>query len=94
MLKKIRLERFKNFKKAELIVGNLTILVGKNASGKSNIRDAFRFFHGISRGYSLAKISGRKRTKDICLQCIRRYAALSSDDCCTARATTRRLIFF
>jgi len=60
MLKKIRLERFKNFKKAELTVGNLTILVGKNASGKSNIRDAFRFLHGISRGYSLAEIIGEK----------------------------------
>jgi len=60
MLKKIRLERFKNFKKAELTVGNLTILVGKNASGKSNIREAFRFLHGISRGYSLAEIIGEK----------------------------------
>ena len=60
MLKKIRLERFKNLKKAELTVGNLTILVGKNASGKSNIRDAFRFLHGISRGYSLAEIIGEK----------------------------------
>ncbi|MFB8796034.1 MAG: AAA family ATPase [Microcoleus sp.] len=60
MLKKLRLERFKNFKEAELIVGNLTILVGKNASGKSNIRDAFRFIHGISRGYSLAEIIGEK----------------------------------
>jgi predicted ATPase len=60
MLKKLRLERFKNFKEAELTLGPLTTLVGANASGKSNIRDAFRFLHGISRGYSLAEIMGEK----------------------------------
>ena len=60
MLKKIRLERFKNFKEAELILGNFTILVGTNATGKSNIGDALRFLHGISRGYNLAEILGEK----------------------------------
>ena len=34
------------------------MIVGANASGKSNIRDAFRFLHGIGRGYSLAEILG------------------------------------
>jgi Predicted ATPase len=60
MLKKIRLERFKNFKEAELTLGNSTILVGTNATGKSNIGDALRFLHGISRGYNLAEILGEK----------------------------------
>lgn len=60
MLKKLRLERFKNFQEAELTLGPLTVLVGTNASGKSNIRDAFRFLHGISRNYNLAEIFGEK----------------------------------
>src|SRR5438477_497007 len=30
------------------------------ASGKSNLRDAFRFLHGIGRGYNLAEIIGQK----------------------------------
>ena len=60
MLKKLRLERFKNFQKAELTLGPLTVLVGTNASGKSNLRDAFRFLHGISRNYNLAEIFGEK----------------------------------
>ncbi|CAD0228194.1 SMC domain protein [Planktothrix agardhii] len=60
MLKKIRLERFKNFKEAELTLGDFTILVGTNATGKSNIGDALRFLHGISRGYNLAEILGEK----------------------------------
>ncbi len=60
MLKSLRLENFKSFKNAELSLGELTVLVGTNASGKSNIRDAFRFLHGISRGYSIAEIIGEK----------------------------------
>jgi predicted ATPase len=60
MLKKLSLNQFKNFKDAELELGAFTLLVGTNASGKSNIRDAFRFLHGISRGYSLAEIIGEK----------------------------------
>jgi hypothetical protein len=60
MLKKLRLSRFKNFSETELILGPLTLLVGENASGKSNIRDAFRFLHAISRGYTLPDIMGEK----------------------------------
>jgi len=60
MFTSLRLERFKNFKDAELKLGPFTILIGANASGKSNIRDAFRFLHGIARGYSLPEIIGEK----------------------------------
>src|SRR5436309_12687049 len=58
MFTSLRLERFKNFKDGELKLGPFTVLVGANASGKSNLRDAFRFLHGIGRGYSLAEIFG------------------------------------
>jgi predicted ATPase len=60
MFKKLRLKNFKNFQEAELALGPLTLLVGMNASGKSNVRDAFRFLHGIGRGYTLADILGTK----------------------------------
>lgn len=60
MIKKLRLERFKNFAEAEIALGPLTILIGANASGKSNLRDAFRFLHGIGRGYTFAEILGEK----------------------------------
>lgn len=60
MLHKLRLERFKNFPQATLTLGPVTLLVGTNGSGKSNIGDAFRFLHGISRGYNLAEIMGGK----------------------------------
>ena len=60
MFTSLRLERFKNFKDAELKLGPFTVLIGANASGKSNVRDGFRFLHGIARGYSLADIIGEK----------------------------------
>ena len=61
MITSIRLVNFKNFADETLRLGPFTILVGANASGKSNIRDAFRFLSGIGRGYSLAEIFGGKR---------------------------------
>ena len=61
MVTSIRLKNFKNFADETLRVGPFTVLVGANASGKSNIRDAFRFLSGIGRGYTLAEIFGGKR---------------------------------
>ncbi len=58
MITSIRLVNFKNFADETLRVGPFTVIVGANASGKSNIRDAFRFLHGIGRGYTLAEIIG------------------------------------
>jgi len=60
MLTRLQLTNFKNFKKEDLRLGPITLLIGTNAAGKSNIRDAFRFLHGVSRGYSVAEIIGEK----------------------------------
>lgn len=60
MLTRLRIRNFKSFDDASLAIGGLTIIVGVNASGKSNIRDALRFLHGVGRGYSLAEIIGGK----------------------------------
>ena len=61
MITSLHLLDFKNFESEALRVGPFTLIVGANASGKSNIRDAFRFLHGIGRGYTLAEIIGGKR---------------------------------
>ena len=60
MITSLRLVDFKNFVEETLRVGPFTVIVGANASGKSNVRDAFRFLHGIGRGYTLAEIIGGK----------------------------------
>ena len=68
MITRLALTNFKNFQRAELSLGPLTVLVGANATGKSNLRDAFRFLHGISRGYGLADIFGDKYVESGVLQ--------------------------
>lgn len=68
MIESMRLERFKNFRDATLALGPLTVIVGTNASGKSNLRDAFRFVHGISRDYTIAEIIGEKYVEGGVLQ--------------------------
>ena len=60
MIRRVTLKNFKNFYQADVILGPFTLLFGANASGKSNLRDAFRFLHGVSRGYTLAEIIGEK----------------------------------
>ncbi len=64
MITSLRLKDFKNFADETLHVGPFTVIVGANASGKSNIRDAFRFLHGIGRGYTLAEIVDGKYGAD------------------------------
>ena len=60
MITSIRFVDFKNFADETIRVGPFTVIVGENASGKSNVRDAFRFLHGIGRGYTLPEILGGK----------------------------------
>jgi len=60
MLTALHLKDFKSFADATLTLGPFTVIVGTNASGKSNIRDALRFLHGLSRGYSVVDVLGGK----------------------------------
>jgi len=58
MLRRLMLSKFKSFREATVDFGPLTLVVGANASGKSNLRDALRFLHGVGLGYPLAEILG------------------------------------
>jgi len=62
MITRLLLENFKSFAGEDhnVRIGPLTLVVGTNASGKSNLRDALRFLHGVARGYTLAEILGEK----------------------------------
>ena len=46
-IKKIRVKNFKSFKELDVELGDLNILIGANASGKSNFIDIFRFLRDI-----------------------------------------------
>lgn len=47
-IRKIHLKNWKNFKGVETALGNRVFLIGPNASGKSNLLDAFRFLRDIA----------------------------------------------
>ena len=68
MIHRLRVRNFKNLREATLGLGGLTLLVGTNASGKSNLRDAFRFVNGMGRGYTLADTLGAKYVEGGSLQ--------------------------
>ena len=53
MITSIGIRNFKNFADETLRLGPFTVIVGANGSVKSNVRDAFRFLHGIGRGHAL-----------------------------------------
>lgn len=60
MLESLELENFKSFRHAKADFGKLSLIVGTNASGKSNLREALRLLHGIGLGYPIAEILGEK----------------------------------
>ena len=60
MIDHLILTSFKNFSNELIKVGPFSLILGANASGKSNIRDAFRFLHGLGRGYTLSEAIGGK----------------------------------
>lgn len=64
MLKRIRLIDFKSFEDEEVELAPLTLLVGANASGKSNFLDALWFLHGLSKDLDIEKVlDGEERAR-------------------------------
>jgi len=57
-IREIKVSNFKSFKDARIQLGRLTVLIGANASGKSNFVQVFRFLrdienHDLSNAISL-----------------------------------------
>lgn len=53
MIKELKLKNWKSFEEATLYIDPLTILIGTNASGKSNTLDALLFLHRVSSGVGI-----------------------------------------
>lgn len=56
MLTAITLENFKSYRQARLPLAPLTVLIGANASGKSNAIEGIRLLSWLARGQNLAAI--------------------------------------
>ncbi|NNB96739.1 AAA family ATPase [Corallococcus exiguus] len=61
MLESIHLKNFKSFADAEVKLAPVTVLVGANASGKSNLLDALRLVQRLELGWTLTEaLQGRR----------------------------------
>jgi len=52
-IKKIKVSNFKSFKELDLELGNFNVVIGANASGKSNFTQIFKFLRDIEKEDSL-----------------------------------------
>ena len=64
MLKSIYLHNFKSFAKAELPLEQLTLMIGSNASGKSNALEALWILSQLATGRELSVILDGERRSD------------------------------
>jgi predicted ATPase len=49
MIKRLKIKNFKSFKDIDVELGNLNVIIGANASGKSNFISAIKFLRDIAR---------------------------------------------
>lgn len=56
ILSEFTLENFKSYRKGRLPLGPLTVLIGANASGKSNALEGLRFLSWLAQGQKLSSI--------------------------------------
>ena len=56
MISELKIRNFKSLESVDLKLGHFNLLVGANASGKSNFLDALRFLQGVGNGFTLNEI--------------------------------------
>ncbi|MDE0223410.1 MAG: AAA family ATPase [Spirochaetaceae bacterium] len=63
MINRITIENFKSLRRVDLSLGSMNLLIGTNASGKSNFLDALRVLQGIGDGFTIGEIlDGKPRS--------------------------------
>ncbi|AWW30939.1 ATP-binding protein [Echinicola strongylocentroti] len=56
MIQSFKIKNFKSYREAELTLAPLTVMIGANASGKSNAIEAVRFLSWIAQGQKLSSL--------------------------------------
>jgi energy-coupling factor transporter ATP-binding protein EcfA2 len=63
MISELKIRNFKSLESVDLKLGHFNLLVGTNASGKSNFLDALRFLQGIANDFTLDEVlNGKPQT--------------------------------
>ena len=65
MLASISIETFKSYRQATLPLASLTLLIGANASGKSNLIEAIRLLSWLAQGHKLGSIQYDIQSSDL-----------------------------
>ena len=60
MISELKIRNFKSLESVDLKLGHFNLLVGANASGKSNFLDVLRFLQGVGSGFSIGEILNGK----------------------------------
>lgn len=68
MINEVTIENFKSYQRATLSLAPLTLLVGANASGKSNAIEAIRFLSWMAHGRRLDDILERVQQTDLAIR--------------------------
>jgi predicted ATPase len=68
MIKQFRIANFKSYRKATLPLAPLTLLIGANASGKSNAIEALRLLATIASGRRLSEIFQKVQADEIAIR--------------------------
>ena len=63
VIERIVIEGFESLRKVDLSLGRMNLFIGANATGKSNLFDAFRVLAGIGRGFAIDEVlNGKPRS--------------------------------
>jgi predicted ATPase len=68
MLSRFQIENFKSFRSAELYLEPLTVLIGANASGKTNLLEALQLLSWMASGRQLSQILSAVRDEELNLR--------------------------
>jgi predicted ATPase len=63
MLKRIYIDNYKCFSNFEFVPGPLTLLMGRNGSGKSSLFEVLRFLGDFALGADIQELNNRTRTR-------------------------------
>jgi energy-coupling factor transporter ATP-binding protein EcfA2 len=56
MISELKIRNFKSLKEVDVKLGYFNLLIGANASGKSNFMDALRFLQGVGNRFALSEV--------------------------------------
>src|SRR6266545_620423 len=68
MIRSVTVKGFKSYKDATLPLAELTVLIGANASGKSNLIEALQLLSWIERGRRLGDLLSDIKEREIAIR--------------------------